>query len=174
MSAWQRPTLPGPRGPSTIGAGGLNGRVRDGYAWFPSAIITKRCAMKMHGNQGYSLKTGTKAIVRISPRPIRIRQLNVLPRVHLGPIYLVIYKGSYFLKNGKSQLEGGFTLRCFQRLARPYVATQRCSWRNNWYTSGTSIPVLSYFGQLLSELHRPRQIGTELCHDVLHPAHGPP
>ena len=39
--AWQRPTLPGPCGPSTIGAGGLNGRVRDGNAWFPSAIITK-------------------------------------------------------------------------------------------------------------------------------------
>ena len=27
-SAWRRPTLPGPCGPSTIGAGGLNGRVR--------------------------------------------------------------------------------------------------------------------------------------------------
>src|SRR5690554_7191708 len=41
-SAWQRPTLPGPCGPSTIGAGGLNGRVRDGNAWFPSAVVTKR------------------------------------------------------------------------------------------------------------------------------------
>ena len=40
--AWQRPILPGPFGPSTIGAGGLNGRVRDGNAWFPSAIATKR------------------------------------------------------------------------------------------------------------------------------------
>jgi hypothetical protein len=40
--AWQRPTLPEPCGSSTIGAGGLNGRVRDGNAWFPSAIITKR------------------------------------------------------------------------------------------------------------------------------------
>ena len=39
--AWRRPTLPGPCGPSTIGAGGLNGRVRDGYAWNPSAIITR-------------------------------------------------------------------------------------------------------------------------------------
>ena len=39
--AWQRPTLPGPCGPSTIGAGGLNGRVRDGYAWNPSAVATK-------------------------------------------------------------------------------------------------------------------------------------
>ena len=42
VCAWQRPTLPGPCGPSTIGAGRLNGRVRDGYAWDPSAIATKR------------------------------------------------------------------------------------------------------------------------------------
>ena len=41
-SAWQRPTLPEPCGPSTIGAGGLNGRVRDGNAWFPSAVVTKQ------------------------------------------------------------------------------------------------------------------------------------
>ena len=40
--AWRRPTLPGPCGPSTIGARGLNGRVRDGYVWNPSAIATKR------------------------------------------------------------------------------------------------------------------------------------
>jgi hypothetical protein len=32
---------------------------------------------------------------RESPRPIRIRQLNTLLCLHLGPIYLVIYKGSY-------------------------------------------------------------------------------
>src|SRR5690606_36116639 len=42
LRAWQRPTLPGPCGPSTIGAERLNGRVRDGYAWFPFAIVTKR------------------------------------------------------------------------------------------------------------------------------------
>ena len=46
MCAWQRPTLPGPFGPSTIGAGGLNGRVRDGYAWNPSAIATKHASVK--------------------------------------------------------------------------------------------------------------------------------
>src|ERR671934_211690 len=40
--AWQRSTLPEPFGSSTIDAGGLNGRVRDGNAWVPSAIITKR------------------------------------------------------------------------------------------------------------------------------------
>ena len=49
FEAWQRPTLPGPLGPSTIGAGGLNGRVRDGYAWCPSAIITKPLKKSLAG-----------------------------------------------------------------------------------------------------------------------------
>ena len=44
----------------------------------------------------------------------------------------------------RSHLEVGFTLRCFQRLSRPDIATQLCSWRNNWSTRGQSIPVLSY------------------------------
>ena len=46
--------------------------------------------------------------------------------------------------NGKSHLGVGFTLRCLQRLSSPYLATQPCRWRDNWYTMGTSIPVLSY------------------------------
>ena len=47
--AWRLPTLPGPCGPSTIGARGLNGRVRDGYVWNPSAIATKRAfVVQMH------------------------------------------------------------------------------------------------------------------------------
>src|SRR4051812_11270788 len=45
---------------------------------------------------------------------------------------------------GKSHLQARFPLRCFQRLSLPYIATQRCLWRDNWYTSGTSTPVLSY------------------------------
>src|SRR5699024_1443830 len=48
------------------------------------------------------------------------------------------------LASGKSHLEGGFALRCFQRLSRPHLATQLCTWRHNWYTSGASVPVLSY------------------------------
>ena len=38
----------------------------------------------------------------------------------------------------------GFTLRCFQRLSDPHLAAQLCHWRDNWCTSGASIPVLSY------------------------------
>ena len=45
---------------------------------------------------------------------------------------------------GNTSFEVGFTLRCFQRLSRPHIATQRCSWQNNWYTSGAFNSVLSY------------------------------
>ena len=44
----------------------------------------------------------------------------------------------------RSHLKAGFTLRCFQRLSFPNVATQLYPWRDNWYTSGSSTPVLSY------------------------------
>ena len=36
-------------------------------------------------------------------------------------------------RNGKSRLEGGFTLRCLQRLSVPYLATQLC----NRFATGT-------------------------------------
>ena len=39
-------------------------------------------------------------------------------------------------------LEGGFPLRCFQRLSRPYIATLLRSWRNDRYTRGMFTPVL--------------------------------
>jgi len=45
---------------------------------------------------------------------------------------------------GSTHLRSGFTLRCIQRLSLPSVATQRCHWRDNWYTRGWSNPVLSY------------------------------
>ena len=77
------------------------------------------------------------------PRPISICQLNVLPHLHSKPINLVVFKGSYS-EDGISYLEGGFTLRCLQRLSLPNLATLPCCWYNNRYTSGSSIPVLSY------------------------------
>lgn len=39
IKTWQRPTFPG--GPSIIGAGGLNDRVRDGNGCDPSAVVTR-------------------------------------------------------------------------------------------------------------------------------------
>lgn len=45
---------------------------------------------------------------------------------------------------GRSYLQTSFPLRCLQRLSLPYIATRQCHWHDNRYTSGTSIPVLSY------------------------------
>jgi hypothetical protein len=52
--------------------------------------------------------------------------------------------GLTWLPNGGSRLGEGFPLRCFQRFARPHVATRRCPLPNNRSTSGASSPVLSY------------------------------
>ena len=78
-------------------------------------------------------------------RPISTRQLRALLLLHTGPINLVVFKGSLGrLPCGRHHLEAGFTLRCFQRLSQPNVATQLCLRRDNWCTRGSSIPVLSY------------------------------
>ena len=73
-------------------------------------------------------------------RGISTGQLHALPRFHIRPIDVVVYHGS----RARPGFEGGFPLRCFQRLSRPYLATRLCRWRDNRSTRGTSIPVLSY------------------------------
>src|SRR5664280_3857727 len=45
---------------------------------------------------------------------------------------------------GTPNLGVGFPLRCIQRLSFPDPATQRCRWRDNWYTGGPYVLVLSY------------------------------
>ena len=53
-------------------------------------------------------------------------------------------RGLTTLSVGISHLEGGFTLRCLQRLSLPNLATQLCHWYDNWCTSGSFSLVLSY------------------------------
>ena len=78
-------------------------------------------------------------------RPISRGRLSVLPRVDRPPIDLVVYQGPLeALRPGSADLGAGFPLICFQRLSRPHIATRRCRWRDNRYTSGASTPVLSY------------------------------
>ena len=66
--------------------------------------------------------------------------------VHLRSINPVVFGGPSHTHNvrRRTRLEAGFPLRCFQRLSLPNVANQPCSWRNNWHTRGSSVPVLSY------------------------------
>ena len=73
-------------------------------------------------------------------RAISTGQLHALPRFHTRPINVVVFHGS----QARPSFEGGFPLRCFQRLSLPYLATRLCRWRDNRYTRGTSTPVLSY------------------------------
>ena len=47
------------------------------------------------------------------PRPISNGQLHVLPHFHLRPIYLVVFKGSYYLRMGYLILRGASRLDAF-------------------------------------------------------------
>ena len=71
-------------------------------------------------------------------------RLSTFLRLHVRPINLVVFQGPLSLSGMDACLEGGFTLRCFQRLAVPCLATLRCRWRDNRYTLGTCLKILSY------------------------------
>ena len=86
----------------------------------------------------------TFAFLRSSPRPISIDKLthHCVYTVNLST--LLSARGLTSFCCGILVLEGGFTLRCLQRLSRPYFASLLCRWHDNSCTRGTSIPVLSY------------------------------
>ena len=146
---------------STIGATALNGRVREGIGCFARAIATKPkkrhvCFCRQHQccsksrppygghvfafdmfRKGHCLAvTGSNQAYRA----ISTSQLNALLHLHLWPIDVVVFHGS----QGRPCFEGGFTLRCLQRLSCPNIATQHYRWHDNWSTSGSFTPVLSY------------------------------
>ena len=133
---------------STIGATALNGRVRDGIGCFARAMATrpgkKRSASGLAARHcprmllmaGCLPSTGSNQ----ANRAISTGQLNALLHLHLRPIDVVVFHGS----QGIPCFEGGFTLRCLQRLSCPFMATLHCRWHDNRSTSGTFTPVLSY------------------------------
>ena len=86
----------------------------------------QRCLAVSGSNQAY--------------RAISTSQLNALLHLHLWPIDVVVFHGS----QGRPCFEGGFPLRCLQRLSCPNIATQHYRWHDNWSTSGSFTPVLSY------------------------------
>ena len=170
----QRSTLPGRLQPSTIDAEGLNFCVRDGNRWNPFAIVTgNRICFGLQVYQAFAQSAFLRCVLpafrlllcrsagrtlttahfqslsfsfflpwslKTSARPISNDNLHTLLRFQRRPIYLLVFQGSH----GNLILVVGFTLRCFQRLSRPYFASQLCPWQDNCCTSGTSTPVLSY------------------------------
>ena len=105
------------------------------------------CRASGSGSLGVSDGCSIHSVEDVSQasRAISTARLHVLPRFHLPPINVLVSHGpSESYCSGSAHLEGGFPLRCFQRLSLPDVATRRCPWRDNRYTRGQSIPVLSY------------------------------
>ena len=102
---------------STIGDGGLNFSVRNGKRWFPAAIATAICYLRetTRISNGQDLFATYKAY--LSPqersRAISTGRLTTLLPVHLLPIDVVVSHDP----QGKSHLEDGFVLRCFQHLS---------------------------------------------------------
>ena len=53
------------------------------------------------------------SLLWLKPRPISNSQLHTLPYFHLCPIYLVVFKGSYFFRMGYLILRGASRLDAF-------------------------------------------------------------
>ena len=133
---------------STIGAGGLNFRVRDGNGCDTSAIATGN--WKNFDNRIWATKQGKRNWSQ--------SKIVVKPHGQLVPVsYTHYYASTPGLSTSSSSrglqgpcgpgipyLGGGFPLICFQRLSRPHIATRQCGWRHNRNTSGAFLPVLSY------------------------------
>ncbi len=161
--AWQRPTLPGDCSPSTIGAGGLNCRVRDGAGCTPAAYATKTtsCALRFaalkslawnnHIRKQALHNTRTASSPRYgfthiwkSPRPL-VWVSYTRCRVYTAHLSSVSSsRGLTRFHDEAPHLGTYFLLRCFQQLSLPESATERCRWHDNSHTGAPSIPVLSY------------------------------
>ena len=147
-------------GRSTIGAAALNGRVRDGIGCFARAVATKPGKPTTRRRRSRASSGGIHETVfhdtRVCDfrgrtglpssgsdeayRAISTGQLNALLRLYLRPIDVVVFHGP----QGRPGFEGGFPLRCLQRLSCPHIATLHCRWHDNRSTSGAFTPVLSY------------------------------
>ena len=148
---------------STIGAEGFHGRVRDGIGCWPLAIATR--PRRDQRTEDRRRRTDRSSVVRLLSSGIeclhgrskacrckraRLAVKRSIERLVPVSTRVATLAPPAYRRDGLSRLstrpgfEGGFPLRCFQRLSRPHIATRRCGWRHNRYTRGASIPVLSY------------------------------
>lgn len=128
---------------TTIGLDVFHFRVRNGIGWDNTSIIA---TTKLNLWTKFTLKQNSVSCKKLNFLSlskdkwfISIARLSTLLYLHLQPINPVISGESM-----SSNLGVSFALICFQRLSIPNLATQQCSWQNNWYTRGWFIPVLSY------------------------------
>ena len=165
---WQRLTLPPSYPGSTISAGELNFRVRDGTGWTLTASATNTLTPSLLVYSHSVQQSQTLLFTSVSQERLLLficfpRQNTRFPASHSqSPRPLVPVSSTHrcastsglsswssssglsLFRDGESHLEVGFPLRCFQRLSTPEIATRPCRWRDNRRTSAPSTPVLSY------------------------------
>jgi len=79
------------------------------------------------------------------PSAISTAWLNPSRGVHLPPINQLVSLGPYPVDPvGTLISRRASRLDAFSGYPCRTSATQRCPWRDNWYTGGPSVPVLSY------------------------------
>ena len=82
-------------------------------------IYLQNCTLNFFYSLSFILQEITSSYLSLtitfwlSPRPISNSQLHVLLRFHLCPIYLVVFKGSYYLRTGYLILRGASRLDAF-------------------------------------------------------------
>ena len=117
----QLPMFPGGRPPSIFSVGKLNFCVRYGYRCVLPAIVTGYffffnffflpCFHWIEKSKSFFLThfllIWILNLLRSSPRPISIGQLNMLPCLHLRPIYHIVYVGPYLLYAMGNLILGG-------------------------------------------------------------------
>jgi hypothetical protein len=125
-----RPTLPGPCGPSTIGAGAFHFRVRNGNGWFHAAkgtgdsrvLLFKEPAPPRGGGPWLGWEIRAKRVKTSDDWDRSAQRLAALtPPAHPPGILPGSLPAS---RRGRPHLGAGFPLRCFQRLSLPHMATQ--------------------------------------------------
>ena len=91
----QRPTLPRTSARSTIGAEGLNFRVRDGNGCLPLATVTRKTVKNLNidGQRNLAPLCVSGKFYGQAERAISSGELNPLPDLHIRPINLVVFQG---------------------------------------------------------------------------------
>ena len=102
---------------STIGDGELNFSVRNGKRWFLTAIATAICYLREYFKEAFDrLLAFSICVISLFEKVSRAISTGLLrpsPTLHILPINVVVSHDP----QGKTHLEDGFALRCFQRLS---------------------------------------------------------
>ena len=174
MRCRRRPTLPRSRERSTIGAVGLNDRVRNGNECGPYALVASKLQQRRdetaaprdgdierNGRSGFEIpdfkivccSACSHSLECYEPlgssqaaRAIRTAALGIDCSTSTGGLSTEWSAPALQEARGLGRVHLGacFPLRCIQRLSQPTIATRRCPWQDNRDTSGSSDSVLSY------------------------------